>query len=183
VSPLVTRSPEESRLYLELQPCAGCGAAALEIASHWLGEDADGGLVSGYEAVCGQCNTAAEFEFAVPASAPEPPLFGGPEPSGLIDAGQFLMVARELAAAVPADPARCPAEERAGARETMAIAVSAVTEVRKFLPADAGEVPAEGFFTPAGRAVHAADPEQFSRRRLTALDNGYRSILAAYEAS
>jgi hypothetical protein len=180
--PLVTRSAEESQLYLELQSCPQCAATALEITAHWQAEDAGGALLSCYESRCAECGGGAEFEFAAPDEPPAPPRFGGPEPSRLIDAGQFLAVARELAAAVPADPAQCPAEERADAREAMAMAVSAVTEVRKFLPADGNEVPPEAFFTAAGRALYGADPVQFTRRRLTALDNGYRRILAAYEA-
>ena len=182
MSPLSTRSPEESRLYLELQPCAGCGAPALEVAAQWLGE-ADGGvLVSGYQTQCAQCSAAAEFEFTVPDEPPPPPQFGGPEPSRLIDAGQFWTVARELAGAVPADPAQLPAEDRADAREAIAFAVAALTEVRKFLPADGNEVPPEAFFTPAGRAAYGTDPTAFTRRGLTALDNTYRQILSAYDA-
>ncbi|MFC7528579.1 hypothetical protein [Actinoplanes sp. GCM10030250] len=178
--PLATRSSEESRLYLELQTCPQCGAPALEVTAHWLADE-DGALLSCYESRCEQCATTADFEFTVAGEPPAPPQFGGPEPSQLIDAGQFLTVARDLAAAVPADPARCPADERADAREAMVIAVAALSEVRKFLPADAHEVPQSAFFTPSGRAVYSADPAQFTRRRLTALDNGYRQILTAYE--
>lgn len=181
MSPLATRSSEESRLFLELQPCAGCGGPALEVVAQWLGEDADGVLVSGYQTRCARCDAAAEFEFTVPVDPPAPPWFGGSEPSQLIDAGQFCAVARDLAAAVPADPAHCPPGERADAREAMALAVAALAEVGKFLPADGDEVPPAAFFTPAGRAEYGADPTQFTRRRLTVLDRRYQQVLAAYE--
>lgn len=180
---LAARSPEESRLYLELQPCARCAASALQVATHWLAEGDGGVLVSGYETRCAQCNSTDEFEFTVPSQPPSPAQFGGPEPSRLIDAGQFFTVARELAGAVPADPTRCPDADRDDAREAMAMAVAAVTEVHKFLPAERDELPPEAFFTPAGRAVYGADPAQFTRRRLTAVDNAYRRVLAAYLAT
>lgn len=71
-----------------------------------------------------------------------------------------------------------PRLPRDDAREVMA--VEALGEVRKFLPADAVRMPLSAFFTPAGQAVYGADPAQFSRRRLTALSDGCQRILAAY---
>ncbi|MET7426484.1 hypothetical protein [Dactylosporangium sp. NPDC005555] len=179
---LLSGSTEESHLYMDLQPRPGCGFDGFEWDSHSTqvrGEDP----VSVCQGSCPDCGTAREFEFVRIGQEPPPPALGGPEPSRLIDPGQFLSLAREAAALVPASPALCPPDQIADAREAIAVAVAAMDEVGKFVPAGADAVPVEAFTSEAGRALYGADPTQFRRRRVDAVTASYREVLTAYQVA
>jgi hypothetical protein len=178
---LQSRSTEESQLYMDLQPCPGCGTQGFEWEEH-LTEVRDEALVAVYRGACIACGTGREFEFELLAGDPAELEFGGPEPSRIIDPGQFFALAREAAAVVPASPGQCPPAELDDAREAIAMAVSAIGEVGKFVPADGDAVPPDAFTSEIGRAVYAADPTQFRRARLDAVATAYRDVHAAYLA-
>ena len=178
---LVSRSTEESHLYMYLHPCE-CGEDDFEWRDHEI-VSGNGWLVSIYSGECGRCGKPRSFEFALaPEPSPPPPSLGGPGPSSIIDPGEFLETAQRLVAGVPADPARVDDDEFHAPRDALAVAVASVEEVLKFVPAGADLVPAEAFRSELGRRLYRQSPERFSRRRLTAILDGYRRLLSAYDA-
>ncbi|MFF0341133.1 hypothetical protein [Kribbella sp. NPDC004875] len=155
----VARTRDEAQLYLELHPCPDCG----ETDAPWEQAlvEIEGELASSWFAVCPGCAAEREYLFGLPARetpAQGWPTFGGPEPSEVLDAGQWLDVADRASADVPTDPAE--------AGKVLAVAQAAVTEVIKFVPAGADAVPADEFWTPEGLAVREVDPGRFRLERL-----------------
>lgn len=190
----LARTAEEAHLYMDLHPC-GCGEVQFPRGSSVI-ETADGDLASHYTGTCPQDGVRREFTFRLPQQITMPPRdgsvrFGGPEPSELIDPGEWLSIADAYARTVPADPsagARSSADTSAGssagagfsagARSTLNRAVAAIDEVLKFIPAGEDRVPERAFVTDRGRAVHAKEPGRFRRPRLEAVRNTYASIAA-----
>ena len=166
---------------MDLQPCPGCGVQGFEWEEH-LTEERPDAVVAIYRGACLECGTGREFEFELIAGATAELSFGGPQPSRIIDPGQFFALAREAAALVPASPAQCAPAELPDAREAIAMAVSAIDEVAKFVPADGDSIPSDAFTSEVGRAVYAADPMQFRRARIDAVSAAYRDVHAAYQA-
>jgi hypothetical protein len=180
----LARTRDEAMLYLELHPCPRCG----ETEAHWdntLAND-DGWPARRYHAACPSCGTQREYLFRLPDRplVPSPDthvLFGGPEPSELLDAGEWLHVADVCArAAVPVGVdeygrSRYDTE----ARESLEVAVAAMDEVLKFIPEDADEAPLSAFWTEAGQQVRAREPGRFERDRLLIVRSTYRNALSA----
>jgi hypothetical protein len=96
------------------------------------------------------------------------PTFGGPEPSELLDAGQWLQVADSAVAVVPTDPVE--------AGKVLAVAQAAIAEVIKFVPAGADAVPEDEFWTPEGQAVREAEPGRFRLERLLIARDTYHEL-------
>ncbi|MPZ27582.1 MAG: hypothetical protein GEV12_14535 [Micromonosporaceae bacterium] len=179
---LVSRSTEESHLYMHLHPCE-CGEADFEWREHGLVQS-DERLISVYSGECERCDRPRVFEFAlVPEPAPPPPALGGPNPSSIIDPGEFLQTSQVFAGTVPADLAALSDDEFYGAYDALAFALANVDEVLKFIPAGADAVPPETFRNPAGQELHARSPELFSRSRLLATRDEYGRLLAEYDAA
>ena len=93
----------------------------------------------------------------------------GPEPSELLDAGQWMQVADRAATAVPTKPVE--------AGRVLAVAQAAVDEVIKFVPAGQDAVPEDEFWTPEGRAVRDAEPGRFRLDRLLVVRDTYRDLV------
>jgi hypothetical protein len=166
----VARTRDEAHLYLELHPCEDCGSVDTEW-EHGLAE-ADGELVSSYVGVCPGCGMEREYLFGLPekeTAAGAFPTFGGPEPSELLDAGQWLEVADLSASDVPAG-------DRAAAARVLSVARAAVEEVLKFIPAGRAEVPDDAFWTDEGRRVRDAEPGRFRLDRLLVIRDTYRTL-------
>jgi hypothetical protein len=181
----VARTNAEAHLYMDLHPCA-CGEIRFPRTSSVV-TTPDGVLASRYAGTCPQDGAEREFLFRVPERIPAPPqdgvvVYGGPEPSELIDPGEWLSVADAHARSVPADTAALAADggaaARAAARAMLVHAVAAVEEVLKFIPAGADRVPEEAFVTDRGRAAYNREPGRFRRPRLEAARDTYRSIAA-----
>ncbi|WP_328999352.1 hypothetical protein OHA18_33525 [Kribbella sp. NBC_00709] len=165
----VARTRDEAQLYLELHPCPDCGSVDAPWEQALV--EIDGELVSSYAASCPGCDAEREYLFGLPARETPVhgwPTFGGPEPSELLDAGQWLDVADSAAAEVPADPAE--------AGKVLAVAQAAVDEVIKFVPAGADDVPEDEFWTPEGRAVRDAEPGRFRLERLLMARDTYDAL-------
>jgi hypothetical protein len=165
----VARTRDEAQLYLELHPCPDCGS----IDAPWEQAliEVDGELTSSYAAICPGCDAHREYLFGLPARETPVrgwPTFGGPEPSEVLDAGQWLDVADTAASEVPADPAE--------AGKVLAVARAAVDEVIKFVPAGADAVPQDGFWTREGRAVRDAEPGRFRLERLLIARDTYDEL-------
>jgi hypothetical protein len=165
----VARTRDEAQLYLELKPCPDCGSIDTPW-EHGLTE-IDGELAISYAGVCPGCGAEREYLFGLPARetrAVSWPTFGGPEPSELLDAGQWMEVADRAVGAVPADPVE--------AGRVLAVARAAVDEVVKFVPAGADAVSEEEFWTPEGRAVRDAEPGRFRLDRLLVVRDTYQDL-------
>ncbi|AEV82493.1 hypothetical protein ACWT_1475 [Actinoplanes sp. SE50] len=152
---------------MDLHGCPDCGSVDVTWAEALV--DRSGVLARRYHGRCGGCGRDREFVFALP-DRPTPPRAGeyvtfGSEPSQLFDAGEWVDLADmlSLAAEIDDDPG------------SLLIAVACLDEALRFLPADAAEVPAEAFWSDAGRAARARSPERFRRADLLAR----RAALAA----
>ncbi|MCW6010086.1 hypothetical protein K1W54_36905 [Micromonospora sp. CPCC 205371] len=174
------RSVEEAHLYMAMHPCQVCGESEFECRSAVV--MAGGDLASRYEGACAGCGAAREFEFRLPDAVSLPArrlAFGGPEPSELLDAGEWLWVAGNFAAIEPlGDLAELTGEALAAARADLAGAIAAVDEVLKFLPAAAEEPPDEAFWSERGKRVRAERPAELRRERLAARRAKYEEALA-----
>ena len=122
---LVARSSPECHLYIALHPC-DCGERT-GAGDHHL-ESRDDSLVAVYEGTCPGCGAHRRFDFALHPDLPPPGKFGGPHPSSIIDAGEFLAVADDAARSVPANPAALDRDGRQRARTTLGRAIAALEE-------------------------------------------------------
>lgn len=166
----VARTRDEAQLYLELHPCPDCGSIETSW-EHGLIE-VDGQLAMSYAGTCSVCSAEREYVFGLPARETKAigwPTFGGPEPSELLDPGQWMDVADRAAAAVPTDPAE--------AGRVLAVARAAVDEVVKFVPAGQDAVPEEEFWTPEGRVVRDAEAGRFRLDRLLVVRDTYDELV------
>ncbi|MEU9887543.1 hypothetical protein [Sphaerisporangium sp. NPDC051011] len=169
----VARTRDEAHLFLDLNPCEDCGS----VDTAWESTLAEfgGEPAAGYAGVCEGCGARREFLFGVPERDTAPitfPSFGGPEPSQLLDAGEWLWVADLTAGDVPED-------DPAAARRALAIAMAAVEEVVKFIPPGESEVPEHAFWSERGFVLRATDPGRFQLDRLLVIRDTYRDLLAA----
>ena len=158
IAPLA-RTTAEARLYMDVKPCPSCRGHGFTGTSVVM--LLDGRLYERHTGACQECGADREFVFRVP---PDEQLtlsmtdFGGPEPSELLDPGEWLTVADLVAG------------REGGAGPTgFAIAAAAVDEVLKFVPAGAEEIPRTAFHSPEGREAYLRRPERFRRGRLEAL--------------
>ena len=159
----IARTTTEAMLYLDLTACSNCGSDQ----AAWQYDVHDAALR--YVGACAGCGTEREYLFSPPYDGllDDAGTFGGPEPSELVDAGQWLAVADWIAGEVAAD------DRSEAARTVMAYARQAVQEVLKFVPPAADTVPAEAFWTDAGQAERDRDPGRFRLDRLLAVRDSY----------
>jgi hypothetical protein len=178
------RTRDEAHLFLDLHGCDDCGAT--EVTWHSALAEIDGVLTRRYFGTCGECGRDREAYFALPEQ-PIPPdpgatvTFGGSEPSVLLDPGDWLLVAdicsQAAGAAATAPGAPPDAELVAERHESLSIAVAAMDEVLKFVPAGATAVPEGAFFSERGRNVYRRDPGRFAVRRLCVVRDAYVDAL------
>jgi hypothetical protein len=166
VPPPLARTPAEAHLYMDIRPCETCGERGFSGASAVV--YVDGELCSQYTGTCPRCGGDRRFVFRLP-DEPWLPLerdvaFGGPAPSELLDAGEWLIVA-DLASGRPQpDDA------------DLALAAAAIDEVLKFIPDGADAVPPEAIHTEDGRQAYEREPGRFRRTRLAAVAATYREL-------
>jgi hypothetical protein len=166
------RSVAEAQLYIGLLPCV-CGESGLSADREVLSYTPP--VIVRYLGVCLGCGRNREFvlEMAeVPAQDDRPVRFGaGPEPSTLVDAGGWLLVAQQMAEGADelVRPGRLTGTDIRIAYDLLRATAAAVDEILKFLPPDADAVPDEAFWTDAGRAVRRAAPDRFARDYLSLL--------------
>lgn len=175
---LQARTRDEAHLYMSLVACR-CGNSEFEPETDVLSLRP---RVLSFSAACPQCGRSREFVFELPdppaASAPgaddgdggEQPFGAGPEPSTLVDAGQWLVLSELLSENVRELTARPLApEEIAAGYDLVRMAAAAVDEVLKFVPPGSDAVPDDVFWTDQGLAVQDAQPALFRRDRLLGL--------------
>jgi hypothetical protein len=182
VMALFARSPEECHLYMELHPC-GCGEAAFGWSEHELGMREDDQMISVYSGGCGRCGQQRRFEFEVSGDLPPPPTFGRDEPSRIICPGEFLALSRRIAGVALADPGTLDEADLEDGYDAIELAVAALLEVLKFVPADTDAVPPDAVSSAAGRDLYDAEPAQFDRQRLSAELAAHQGLLAGYVAA
>ncbi|MEX2985632.1 hypothetical protein [Streptomyces sp. C36] len=176
---LITRSMQEAHLYMDLHPCA-CGTEEFD-RQHRL-EDRDGVLTSVYEGACPQCGRTRLFEFTTSeARPPAPPEFGGPEPSQIIDPGEFMWIGDRVSTESGLRLLNTPPAEHREIRPATAYAIAAFEEVAKFLPEGADCIPEDRFTSERGREMYAKDPTRFTRKRITSHLELKREILAGID--
>lgn len=148
----------------------------------------EGNPASRYIDACARCDALRVFEFRLPRELPMPPpegvLYGGPEPSELLDSGEWLSVSDDYARSVPYR-VKLEGDALRSARQRLAAAIAArdEDEVRKFAPPRALEVPASAFTTPFGRAMRDKPRGQFRLDRLNARRAAYVECLAELSGS
>jgi hypothetical protein len=176
----LARSSHEALLHMDLTPCP-CGGQGADTDSVVV-DLGDGRLGRRYTRTCHACGLAREFLYRLPDEPPEPTEFayGGPEPSQLIDAAQWLSVADRYARAVPAKAGELPPDQLRAARGRLAAAVAALDEVVKFVPPGADGVPSSAVWTPMGRAVAETEAARLSVGRLSAVRAAYVSVLSGF---
>lgn len=131
----------------------------------------DGRVYERHTGTCEECGSPREFVFRMP---PEPELrlgaadFGGPEPSELLDPGEWMTVADVVAG-----------REGGASKNDLAFAAAAVEEAIKFVPADSDEIPANAFHSRVGRDAYARMPARYTRGRLTAIATALREAAEA----
>ena len=178
---LPIRSVAEEHLYMDFHPCS-CGEADwsnLKQSLQMIGPT----MASVFMGPCRRCGTPRLFQFHVlePTAHPKDGSFGGPEPSAILDPGQWLEASDRWAKAVPGSAKNLDttAKRRAGA--TLQKAASAMEEVLKFIPPGADEVPRSAFKSDESARFIAEMPRQFQRYRLQARLEAYRGLLKQFE--
>ncbi|MFE7934946.1 hypothetical protein ACFU6S_40745 [Streptomyces sp. NPDC057456] len=173
---LRARSSLEAHLYMDLHPCE-CGSSDF-VRRHRLEQRGDG-IVAVYEGPCSQCGRNRNFAFLMADEIPPPPpAFGGPEPSEIIDPGEFSGVGHDVSARAGLQMLNSPESEHHKYRGAMAYALAASEEVLKFIPPGQDAVPASAFTSEAGRARYEQDPGKFDRDILEMDIDLTRKILA-----
>ena len=174
---LIARSMAECHMYMNLRPCRRCGEPEFRWSQHGAGLR-DGLKTSWYEGACPTCGTVRRFDFVVLDAALPPPALGGPEPSRIIDPGEFL-AAGDAAARYASVPSGATPDQVAEAYDAAADAVAAVEEVLKFIPPGEDAVPVAAFTSPDGLAMRTADPARFGRDWLDEVRTERRRTLEA----
>lgn len=163
------RTRDEVDLYLELHPCARCGS--MEATWTATATTRESRPAYRYSGRCAECHERREFLFALPEGRTAPAdagphprsRFGGPQPSALLDPGEWLLVADWCGQAAEVAERQGDDAEAADLRWT---AVAALEEVHKFLPEAGDAVPEAAFWSTRGRTVYQRDPGRFRRRRI-----------------
>jgi hypothetical protein len=164
---LPARSAAEAHLYLDLHPCE-CGTAR-PCSTQELREDGNGGLMSIHAGTCPGCGRPWSAAFTLPAAPPDAGLFGGSEPSAIIDPGEWLWLSDQDADI----PAGGPPGPQARAR--LERAAAAAEEAAKFIPEGHDRVPADAFTSSLGRVMRDAFPGRFAKADLSDRVQLYRA--------
>ena len=149
---------------MDVTPCPMCGGVGFVGTSVVV--VVDGRVHERHTGPCPECGSDREFLFRVPDDT-QVRLggtdFGGPQPSELLDPGQWMMVA-DMAAS----------REGGSTPEDLELAAAAVDEAIKFVPPDADDIPATAFHSRVGREAYQRMPGRFRRGRLAAVARALR---------
>jgi hypothetical protein len=175
VDVLPVRSHNEALVYILLRPCRACGADERDLTDELT--VAEGDVLAEHTSFCLRCQHIDRYTFRLPGVDPQDGesgvAFGGPEPSTIIDAGQWLAFADRTANSRPVEPDGLSLDDRADAALALRAAAEAVREVIKFIPADEDRVSYSSLWTAEGRAEFDKDPWRMSRQRMTAVADAY----------
>jgi hypothetical protein len=176
VDVLAARSHNEAMVYVLLRDCRACGEADRDLTDDLRARDGD--VFAEYTSFCRRCGNVDAYTFRLPERDPQAGgsgvVFGGDQPSAIVDAGQWLYYADRTATGGPVEPAGLTPEQRLDAALAMESAAAAVREVVKFIPSGEERVPPEAIWTDRGRAEFARDPLRLRRDRMAVLEAAYR---------
>ncbi|GAA2575295.1 hypothetical protein GCM10010435_58970 [Winogradskya consettensis] len=159
----IARTLAEAEIYLQLHPCT-CGAIDIPGATHR-------GDALWYDGACPLCGRPRAEPFGLPLAAPAfgthfETFYGGPQPSTLIDAGEWLDLRARYASVVPPAPGSAPSVvTRYTERITQATAQ--VTEYLKFIPGN-------GRWTTPPRSAYWTDAGREAARKEVTLGRAYK---------
>ncbi|HET9258246.1 MAG TPA: hypothetical protein VFO16_24035 [Pseudonocardiaceae bacterium] len=167
------RSVAEQYLYMSLHPCQ-CGESRTNNGLQALVQT-EQGQADKHTGVCVGCGRDRQFVFRIPGLAfSRNGKYGGTEPSQIIDAGEWRLVALSCMGRleqVGNQPGR--------RREVLEEALAAYGEMLKFIPPGLQEIPESAFFTERGRQLRARhEPKFFERSYLETMTAGIREHLA-----
>ena len=178
--PPIARTNREADLVLARDACPACRRND----TAWTHElvDHDGELLTLFRGTCRWCGSPRHALFRLPeretlGGGPEA-RYGGPEPSRIFDAGEWLAYS-DVCGLDVRDAISGGADARQIAADVVDCA-AAVYEVLKFIPVDADELPESALFTFFGRAYYDRAPLRFTRRRLELLLDLYREEFGPY---
>ncbi len=163
-------------MFVLLRECRACGGGNRELTDEL--DVGDGEASTEYTAFCRDCGNIDAYRLRLPDADPQSGeagvVFGGPEPSGIIDAGEWLALARRTSEGSPVEPAGLTDRERADAALALHTAAAAVREVVKFIEPGRERLPLSAMWTDAGREEFDRGPWRFSRPRLAVIERSYR---------
>ncbi len=165
----LARTEDEVYLYISLQPCEVCGQTGPEVRGVSSGTS-DGHPIRGYETACSQCGTTRTFWFRF-AETPSPSAggrwdFGGPEPSELLDPGQWLLLADTVLADAPETMTGLTESQRHELRDRVELAAAALEEVLKFIRDGEDRVSPFAFWSQPGHELQLTAAWRFEREWL-----------------
>lgn len=166
-------------MFVLLRDCRACDSGNRELTDELdVGDTTE--AFTGYTAFCRDCGNVDVYRLRLPGTDPQDGeagvVFGGPEPSGIIDAGEWLALARRTSAGTAVEPAGLTDRERADAALAMHTAAAAVREVVKFIEPGRDRLPYSAMWTDTGRQEFDREPLRFSRPRLAVLERSYREV-------
>jgi hypothetical protein len=184
MAPIQVRSTAEAREYMMLA-LSECGdrlviepVESVKRSGEW---------VDVYVAGCADQDVRREFEFTLDPTplGGDGPLFGaGTEPSKVVDAGEWYLVASRYLQAGAAGEEQFQQDPRyelvQGVYENYAWAGAALLEVLKFIPPAATEPPDPAFWTERGRSVREQVGDQLRRSVLEPARARLEGLLQAY---
>jgi hypothetical protein len=178
VTVLPARSHNEAMMFAMLRECRACGSTDRDITDEF--EVTDDGSFAEYTAFCRDCTNIDVYRFALPETDPQSGeqgvVFGGPEPSAIIDAGEWLVLSNNLAQGTPSEPDGMTDQERSDAALAVQTAAAAVREVVKFIEPGRERLPYSALWTDVGRKEFDRDPWRFSRPRLAVIERAYLDV-------
>lgn len=165
--PLAAHSVAEAHLYLMATPCDACSKGPLQADQPLAAALPADEPVLSLDVRCGSCGRHRTYRFHIPPDAtiaPNATLFEvnpTPEPSRILDVGQWLMLHL-----LHVEAARQESNKQE-ARSMKLRAGQCLEEALKFYTGDDNDLPpAEAFFCEASRRRFREHPERFSRERI-----------------
>jgi hypothetical protein len=175
---LAARSHNEAAVFVLLRDCRACGKGNRDLTDTL--EVTDDGVFAEHTAFCRECTNIDVYRFALPKTDPQAGVrgvvFGGPKPSSLLDAGEWLVLSNNLAEGAPSEPDGLTDQQRSDAAMAVQTAAAAVREVVKFIEAGRERLAYSALWTDAGREEFDRDPWRFSRPRLAVIEKAYLDV-------
>lgn len=179
---LPMRTVKEEHLYMDLNPCV-CGSIKRLAHQRLITLDDQATLASRFAWTCA-CGRARCFTFVLPEdpSYTTLPGYGGPEPSLILDPGQFLAVSNRHAGRALSSLKRKAGKKRAASE--MQEAIWALEEVLKFIgPKPLDTPPIEVMWSLQSQELLKRGIDQFQRARLEARLKAYHDKFELWRAS
>jgi len=113
----------------------------------------------------GQADGIKTFDYLVPPPSEDAGLLGGPEPSRLITAQQFLDTAKRLSGSVPSRPIPLVPAAVKGCLSDLQLALACVQEAFRFIPEGADRIPSQPAEPPGASRVELFEQAKALRGR------------------